>query len=55
MRCKKCRKEMQRVRFKDENIFYYHCHSCGYDVGKPTRSEKEVVEEVKEESEKTDG
>lgn len=54
MRCKKCRKEMQRVRFKDENIFYYHCHSCGYDLGKPTVTENEVKEENKE-SEKADG
>lgn len=35
MRCKKCRKEMQRVRFGEENIFYYHCYSCGYDFNKP--------------------
>ena len=47
MKCPRCHNEMEEIQVK-ENIFYFQCPTCGYELGKP----KQTTDTDKESSQK---
>lgn len=41
MKCKKCKREMQR-RTDVKNIFYFYCPNCGNEVGKQEEKKEDT-------------
>lgn len=39
MKCPKCHRNMERKEAPN-NVYYYECPSCHYDVGKPKEAEE---------------